>query len=496
MLQELIKKNITTILAVAAATLCIRLLTRRPRGIPPGPWFTLPIIGNLLQVSSDPVRSFRKLRKKYGDVFSVYFANRLVIAVNGYEMMKEAFVRKGEYFSDRPQVFIIDLITNHKGIIGSSGDVWKEQRKLTLSTLRHLGMGKNVLEVNIVREATALVEELNKTSAEVIDVNELISTAVSNVLSSIVFGKRYEFDDPNFLKFLKVVENTLGSNPVLTFFPFLRFLPGDMFRFKKMKRDVDMVLRELVDVSIDQHIEEFDENNTNDFISAYLKEMKNKQRLGETTTSVDIENLRMTIWNLFIAGTETTATTIRWLLLYFLHFPEVQERCFAEIRDHVGCERQICIKDKTELPYLEATILETLRYADIAPISGMHRVSQEVTLNGYRIPREAIVLPVLDSVLSDPDIWGDPETFRPERFLDDTGRLTKPEEHIPFLFGPRNCVGESLARMELFLFVSTMVQKFEFLRVKGESLPDLQSVAGFRQFPRDYRLRAMIRNNN
>ncbi|XP_041355987.1 cytochrome P450 2B4-like [Gigantopelta aegis] len=493
MLQEIIKKNLTTILAVAAATLFLRLLTHRRRGIPPGPWLTLPIIGNLLQVSRDPIRSFRKMRKKYGDVFSVYFANRLVIAVNGFEMMREAFVRNGEFFSDRPNVFIIDLITNHKGIIGSSGEVWKEQRKLTLMTLRHLGMGKNLLEGSIQTEATALVEELAKTKGQPIDVNELISTSVSNILSSIVFGKRYEFDDPNFIKFLKVVEKTLGTSPVLTFFPYLRFLPGDLFGFKRMKHDVDMVLTELVDVSIDQHLADYDENNINDFISAYLKEMKLKQSQGETKTSVDRSNLRMTIWNLFIAGTETTATTIRWLLLYFLHFPEVQERCFAEIRDHVGCDREICIKDKTELPYLEATILETLRFADIAPISGMHCVSQETMLNGYRIPTDAIILPVLDSVLSDPQVWGDPENFRPDRFLDENAHLTKPEEHIPFLFGPRNCVGESLARMELFLFVATMVQKFEFLRLKGKALPELESVAGFRQFPNDYMLRAVLR---
>ncbi|XP_041357924.1 cytochrome P450 2U1-like [Gigantopelta aegis] len=483
----------SAILVLAVLTLCLWRFSQRPRGVPPGPWPVLPIIGNFIQVSSDPVSSFRKMRKKYGDIFSVYFADRLVIVINGLDNLKEAFVKNGDVFSDRPILFILDLVTRRKGILGTSGHVWKEQRQLAMLTLKYLGMGKNVLEGRIKEEVTALVDEMRKANGEAVDFRHLINTSVSNVISAIVFGRRFDFEDPKFVKIVEILDNTAASPLVLGFFPFLHLLPGDLFGFKRLKRDIDIVLTDLVDVSIEDHMQHYDEDNVDDFISVYIKEVKLKERLGETDTSIDIANLRMVIWNLFLTGTESTATAILWLLLYFMHFPEVQNKCFAEIVETIGSDRSICLKDKTDLPYLEATLMEILRYADIVPFSAMRGVSKETVFGGYRFPKDVIVLPIIDSVLSDPQIWGDPENFRPDRFLDENGRLVKSEEHIPFFFGPRSCLGESLARMELFLFVAALIQKFEFVAVEGRALPTLKSELGFTQSPKQFEVRAVLR---
>ena len=491
MFQELLMGNVGTILALTAVTLYLWFYNGRPKNAPPGPWFYVPVIGNLVQIGRNPVTSFREMRKKYGDVFSVYMANRLVVVINGFDTMKEAFVKNSDLFSDRPRLYFTKVITFGKGVVGSSGDVWNEQRKFALFTLKNLGMGKDILQLKIQDEASALNEELAKREGKATDVRNLIGSAVCNIIVSIVFGKRFEYNDPKYVNFLEIMEENVLMPPILHFFPFLRHLPGDMFKIKHMTSGMQTVQRDLVQASINEHKENYDEDNTDDFISAYIKEMKKKQKLGEST-SMDNSNLCAVIQDLFLGGTETSSTTLQWLLLYFLHFPEVQKKCFEEIQRNVGCDRMICLEDKTKLPYMEATIMEILRHADVAPLSLMRIVPRDIEFKGYTIPNDTLIIPNIDSVLSDLKIWGDPEVFQPERFLDENGRLTKPEEWIPFLFGARNCMGESLARMELFLFLSSMLQKFEF--VKGEEgFPTLECQLGFTQKTQPYTIKAILR---
>ena len=139
--------------------------------------------------------------------------------------------------------------------------------------------------------------------------------------------------------------------------------------------------------------------------------------------------------DLFLAGTETTSTAINWTLLYFLHHPEVQDKCYNEICDVIGTGRLPSFGDKANMTYLEATTMEVLRAANIAPLATYHASPHDITFRGHVIPKDAVILPNLDSVLQDPEIWGDPENFRPERFIDPDGKVKRPEEFIPFGMG-------------------------------------------------------------
>ena len=146
-------------------------------------------------------------------------------------------------------------------------------------------------------------------------------------------------------------------------------------------------------------------------------------------------NLQKCLLDLYFAGTETTSTALRWALLFFLHHPEVQDKCYKEICDVIGPDRPPSTRDKQEMTYLEATTLEVLRKGDIAPMSISHGLSRDVTFHGYTIPKDAIIIPYLYSVHQDPEVWGDPENFRPERFIGPDGQVTRPEEFIPFSIG-------------------------------------------------------------
>ncbi|KAK6169277.1 hypothetical protein SNE40_020358 [Patella caerulea] len=130
------------------------------------------------------------------------------------------------------------------------------------------------------------------------------------------------------------------------------------------------------------------------------------------------------------------------------------------------------------MPYIQAVLHEVLRIANIAITGPPHTVDEDVIFHGYVIPKHTVVFANLDSVLADDKVWGDAGVFRPERFLDENGQLVKREEFIPFSIGRRVCLGESLDKMELFLFMTTLIQRFEFKPVDPDKLPTLKGVLG------------------
>ncbi|ESO99391.1 hypothetical protein LOTGIDRAFT_231056 [Lottia gigantea] len=207
----------------------------------------------------------------------------------------------------------------------------------------------------------------------------------------------------------------------------------------------------------------------------------------------DIINLKMAIGDLFVAGTETTSTTILWSILYFLHYPQVYQKCYKEIQDVVGSGRLPSVKDKVNMPYFEAFNMEILRHVNIVLVGVPRAVKEDTVYQGHFIPKNAIILPNVDSVLASDEIWGDARAFRPERFLDEMGRVIHREEWIPFSIGRRNCLGEGLAKMEQFLFLATLVQRFDFQAEDPQNIPPLKGNYGITHAPMKYNVQSIPR---
>ncbi|KAK3762030.1 hypothetical protein RRG08_066164, partial [Elysia crispata] len=162
---------------------------------------------------------------------------------------------------------------------------------------------------------------------------------------------------------------------------------------------------------------------------------------------------------------------------------------YEEIERETGGSRLPCVADKAKMNFLHATILEVLRISSIVPLSLLHRVSKECTVRGYTIPKDTMVIPHLDAVHFDEQIWGDPHTFRPERFLNDKGEVVQPEQFVAFSLGRRICIGEALARMELFLFIAMTCQRFKIVPVRPDQLPPLTDTMGLTYPPTAFQVK-------
>ncbi|ETE57844.1 Cytochrome protein, partial [Ophiophagus hannah] len=409
---------------------------RRPKGFPPGPW-RLPLFGNLLQFNMrDPLKSFDQFAKKYGPVFSLYLGSKPVVLTHGFLSAKEVFVIKGTEFAGRSDFYIIDMFTKKKGAP--------------------------------------------------LDPYELIDSAVTNILSTIIFGKRFEYDS-NFLRSLLdlIHQNIrLPAGPWALLFnavPLVRRLP---LPHQKILTNVRKMF-DLLEKEMEEHKATLTPGEPRDFIDAYLEEIQKPERKG---SSFEEEQLRVLLFDLLIAGTETTSGTLQWAFLYLVAFPEIQEKCWKEIDTVLGNKARLKCTDRVRLPYTNAVIHEIQRMSSIVPLGVARKTINDVQLFGYRIPKDTMVFVNIQSAHHDESQWKFPNEFNPSNFLNEEGDFVKPEAFLPFSAGPRVCLGEILARIELFLLFTSIVRNFQLLWPDKSQAPDFTPHFAVTQSPSRFKV--------
>lgn len=326
------------------------------------------------------------------------------------------------------------------------------------------------------------------------DVESFTTIAVSNIMCSIIVGQRFDYDDKQFTRILDLVKYNLSKfkgTAVLNYFPWLRFLPGDLFYCKIIAKN----FREFYDIFARFHMQENESvtGEPGNYIAAYIQEIQKKAQAGQKTC-MDKPNLLRCILDLFLAGTETTATTLLWFFLYMVNYPHVQQKIFDEINEVVGQDRAPNMQDKAKLVYTTATIMEVQRLASLLPFSSPRVMRKDVFVGDYLIPKDSEVIINLDSVLHDKSNWGeDADKFRPERFIAADGSLVTPEAWIPFALGKRNCLGETMAKLELYIFVTNIIQRFQILPPVPGVVPPLKGHLYITHVPCTYEVRFVSR---
>ncbi|XP_020929679.1 cytochrome P450 2C42 [Sus scrofa] len=485
--------GLVVVLVLGLSCLLLLSLWKQSSGkgkLPPGPT-PLPILGNILQLDiKDISKSLSNLSKVYGPVYTVYLGLEPAVVLHGYEVMKEALIAAGEEFSGRGHFPMAERVNKGHGIIFSNGKIWKETRRFSLMTLRNLGVGKRSIEEHIQEEARCLVEELRRTNASPCDPTFLLSCAPCNVICSIIFRNRFDYTDPNFLTFLGKfnenfrILNSLWIQACNNFPALIDYLPGSHNKVFKNFAYVKSYILE----KVKEHQASLDVNDPRDFIDCFLIKMEQEKHNHQMVFT--LENLIATAVDLFRAGTETTSTTLRYGLLLLLKHPDVTAKVQKEIDSVIERHRSPCMQDRIHMPYTDAVVHEIQRYIDLVPISVPHAVTRDIKFRNYLIPKGTTVLTSLTSVLRDDQEFPNPEVFDPGHFLDESGNFKKSDCFMPFSTGKRVCVGESLARMELFLFLTSILQKFTL-----EPVIDLKDIdttpisRGLSHVPPSYQLR-------
>ncbi|XP_040204354.1 cytochrome P450 2K4-like [Rana temporaria] len=487
---------VTAVLSiVTCAFLAIFLFSQKKKvhpNYPPGPP-CLPIIGNMHIINMNkPYITFHKLAEKYGSVYSLQIGTQKMVVLCGYKTVKDALVNHAEQFSARPHVPVFMDVTKGHGVVFSNGNNWKAMRRFTLSTLRDFGMGKKTIEDRITEECQSLIKVFKSYKGKPFEDTMILNAALANIMESILLGHHFDYDDPKRLRLLTIINENIrimGSPMVLLYnaFPSLvRWLPG-------IHREVNANIREMhtfIRETFTKQRNQLDVSDQRNFIDVFL--VKQKEEKPNPELYFNDTNLTVVLTDLYTAGMESTSTTLRWGLLLMMKYPEIQKNVQKEIEKVIGSGEPRLLHRK-EMPYTDAVIHEIQRFGNIAPTSVPHSTTQDVTFKGFFIPKGTQVIPLLYSVLRDKEHFEKPEEFYPQHFLDSKGNFVKNEAFIPFSAGKRSCAGETLAKMELFIFFTTLLQNFTFQAPPGAKL-DLTGAVGLTTSPLKHEICAIPRN--
>ncbi|CAG0919314.1 unnamed protein product [Notodromas monacha] len=346
----------------------------------------------------------------------------------------------------------------------------------------------------------------------------MLAASVTNVISSVLMSVRYKPGDVDFQRFMHLMDEGFRLFTVaakVNVFPVLRFLPRMSAAYRQLRANRDEMHGYFRGIIAEHRATLQPEGPPRDLVDAYLHEMMlgdddqsaSSSSSGSSSSSSESDSgssssssrrdlfcgkdpdrqLCQIMSDLFSAGQETVKTTLQWAVLFMLHNPEVQERVQEELDAVLGSRSHATLADAAFLPYTEATICEVLRRSNVAGLGTTHATTCDVRIDNHLIPKDTQVLPLLWAVHMDPELWPDPESFRPARFLNDQGKVHKPEYFMPFGIGRRMCLGDVLAKMEIFLFFTSLLHAYTLLP-DGDDLPNLDAHVAATIAPSTYKV--------
>ncbi|GMT05905.1 hypothetical protein PENTCL1PPCAC_28077, partial [Pristionchus entomophagus] len=324
----------------------------------------------------------------------------------------------------------------------------------------------------------------------------LMNRTVASVINVVIFGYRFDEDSVHHFNLIQEtmdLQNKVLGNPACTITfksEWMRNnIPWVRNKFALLMKYRDTIYQYFYDM-IEEHKKcaDFEAEECSD----YLKEMY-KRRNEEDSTFSDQQFVSVCV-DLWIAGMETTASTMAWGILAMLHYPAALKRLHEELDDVIGDVNQlITLPDKSRLPYCQAFMMEVQRWANIIPQNLMRLTSESTVVDGHRVEAGTRIVPQISTFLYDEKVFPNPTSFYPSRFLDEHNNIIQYKHFVPFSIGKRQCLGEGLAKMELFLFSANIANRFDITPNDPSKLPELKRTFSFAFKPVEFDCRFIRR---
>ncbi|XP_064651092.1 cytochrome P450 2B5-like isoform X2 [Lineus longissimus] len=486
--------HLTTALIYLFILLVVFTVTKRwlfIDGHLPGPP-SIPLLGNLYVIFFNPsnfVIVLTKLSRIYGSVYSFRMGEVPAIVVCGYDSVKEVLVTKAKAFSERP---LLGYMKDHPeclGIFFQNGERWSYLRKLTLRAIHDLDTVKpENIRRYISEEMQELVGFIKAKKGRPFDPRDIMASVSANTMCSVMLNRRFDYTDKRIKELIQTVDRMFeieGFGQMEHFIPALRFLKhigiGTSFEDEiiRLRKEVkEFILRE--DTS--SFLGGDGDHEVESLAHAYRKRVDHDSDAAITESLTD-----------FIAANTSVGTVFSWLLICCVRYPLTVQRCTEEMHKVFGDGPVDCLVKEDQLPYCTATINEVMRISSAIPTAAPHMASEDTTLNGYPIEKGTLVLVNLHSVHNEREYWGDPDVFRPGRFLDEEGKFNRKERNLSFGAGPRGCLGKQIAKKMIFSFFVTMLTNFDISIPSGDAPPSLQGVLKIVYEPKPFRIVAVAR---
>ncbi|KAF7844737.1 geraniol 8-hydroxylase-like [Senna tora] len=446
--------------------------------LPPGPR-PYPIIGNLLEVGTNPLLSLTTLSKTYGPIMSVKLGTTTAIVITSTEAAREVLNKNDLAFSGRTYPDSVRALDHHLTSIAwvpvsphwralrkaCNTNIFSTQRLNSTQLLRHKKVG----------DLIEFVEECSR-NGDVLDLGQAAFTTMLNSLSNTFFSLDFaDYGSGKSLEYKELLEgmvheagipNVVDAFPILSVLDPLGVRKRTLRYYEKFLGLLDEIMEERLRFNALKKTSSMmkPSREYNDVLDSFIELFQDESSELERS---DVLHLFL---NLFIAGTDTSSSTLEWAMAELMHNPEKMAKARAELEQVLGKNAKIEEHQVSNFPYLQAVFKETLRLHPPAPFLLPHKANEDVEICGFLVPQDSQILVNVWAMGRDPAIWDNPNVFTPERFLHneiDYRGAGRDFRFIPFGAGRRTCPGLPLASRALTFILASLLYHFDWKLPNG-----------------------------
>ncbi|KAI9448690.1 cytochrome P450 [Lactarius psammicola] len=446
---------------------------RRRRGLPypPGP-SPLPVIGNILDV---PKRSawvaYRAMSKKYGDIVCLHVFGQVVVVLSSLPAIKDLLEKRGEKYADRPMLPIQEIMELDWLLPTTRmSEYWRGGRRLLD---RSLGPGATASYRRMIEDNTRMF--LGRLLEAPEDFFDHIGLLQGRLIMSLTYG--YDLKDKNDRLIAAPVQTgellsrvVLPGAVLVNHLPLLRYIPSwvPWFNYEAMtQKGRELSSRMANDPFNFVKNAMKDGTAVHSLASEHIREIENLAAPERQKQEVIVKK---SLASMYAAGSDTTVSSLSSLFLALVLYPEVQKRAQAELDTVIARDRLPTFDDRPRLPYIDALCRELLRWQMVTPMGVPHASTEDDVYNGLFIPKGAIMVANAWAILHNPDLYPDPEAFKPERFINEDRTLRDdPVISMAFGVGKRVCPGRHFVDSTIFIVASSVLSVFDVMKAKDEN---------------------------
>ncbi|KAL5548606.1 hypothetical protein UlMin_003837 [Ulmus minor] len=433
-------------------------------------------------VGSLPHHALRDMSKKYGPFMYLKIGQVPTLVVSSPEFAKEVMNTHDVIFASRPHIISSQIMSYNSTSIAFApyGEYWRQLRKICLQELLSISRVQSFRPIR-EEELFNLVKSIASKAGTHVNFTEKIYWSTYSITSRAAFGKKSK-DQEEFIAIVVEAVKISGGFDVADLFPSVNFLPMISRTKSKLEK-----LHQRADLIMENIIKEHKENKEattigdlgeteEDLVDVLLK-FHNRGQVGFSLTT---DNIKAVIFDIFAAGSETSATAVNWAMSEMIKEPEVMKKAQDEVRQVFSRKGSVDETGISEMKYLKAVVKETLRLHPSAPLLLPRECGEECNINGYEIPFKTKVIVNAWAIGRDPKYWDEPENFKPERFLESSiDYKGKNFEYIPFGAGRRICPGISFGLINVELPLAMLLYHFDWKLPVGTKPEKLDMTESF-----------------